>query len=102
MFTFSRTKLATVFAGLALVAAGNVAAADMKIDGVVEFVDYQTNSITVTADKTGEVFTYRFTGRPKIDVNGRKLYDMSIVEVGQNVTLKLSVPNKQKSASLTR
>lgn len=102
MFTFSNSKLATLITGLALVVAGNVAAANTKIEGVVKSVDYTTNSITVTTDKTGEILTYSFTGTPKVDVNGRKFRDMSIVEPGQSVILKISINNQEKLSGLTK
>lgn len=102
MFTFSRSKIATLLAGLTLVAAGNVAAADKSIAGVVNSVDYDTKTITLTSDKTGKVGLYGFTGTPKIDVNGSKLRDMSAVKPGQHVTLKLTPTEKQKNTTLIK
>ncbi|MDO3384045.1 hypothetical protein [Gilvimarinus algae] len=102
MFTLSsRSKLATVIAGLTLVAAGHVGAADKKIEGIVESVDYETNSVTVI-DNAGEAFTYAFTGTPKVDVNGRKLRDMTAVEPGQHVTLKVKTIKKEKPVNLVK
>lgn len=96
MFTFSRSKLTTLMAGLTLVAAGNMASAGEKIEGVVENVNLETNSITVTNEKTGEMKTYVFPGTPKINMNGRKLSEMSALEPGQEVTLKLAEIEEQQ------
>lgn len=99
MFTFSRSKLTTLMAGLTLVAAGNMASAGDKINGVVENVNPETNSITVTTEKTGEVKTYAFPGIPRIDMDGRKLSEMSALEPGQEVTLKFADIEEPKPES---
>ncbi len=97
MFTLSaRTKLSSALAVLALAAAGNVAAADKTISGVVESVDYETNSVTVVEKGTGEVFTYAFTDTPKVRVNGVRGSDMGKVLPGQHVALKLNRIEKEQ------
>lgn len=91
MFTLTkRATLSTLLASAALAASVTASAADRTIDGKVQSVDYETNSITVIEDKTGKLYTYAFTGTPKVDINGSKKRDMSMIEVGQDVALKLN------------
>ncbi|WP_041522906.1 hypothetical protein [Gilvimarinus agarilyticus] len=86
----ARTTVSSLIAGLALTASSVALAADITLKGVVQSVDYDTNSLTVLTDKTGELVTYGFTGTPKIDLDGYKSTDMASVEVGQNVKLKIN------------
>ncbi|MDO3386550.1 hypothetical protein QWI17_11955 [Gilvimarinus sp. SDUM040013] len=90
MFTISKqSKIATLIAGAALAASVSASAADRYIDGKVQSVDYATKSITVIEDGTGKLYTYAFTGKPQIDINGNKKRDMSLIEAGQDVALRL-------------
>ncbi|WP_339897655.1 hypothetical protein [uncultured Gilvimarinus sp.] len=93
----ARTTVSSLIAGLALTASSVALAADVTLKGVVQSVDYETNSLTVLTDKTGELVTYGFTGTPKIDLDGRKSTDMASVEVGQNVKLKLNKITKPQT-----
>ena len=86
----ARTTVTSLIAGFALTACGFALAAGITIEGVVQSVDYNTNSLTVLADDTGKLVTYGFTGTPKIDLDGYKSTDMASVEVGQNVKLKIN------------
>lgn len=83
------TKQSKFFAaGALLVVAGAASASDSQIDGVVESVDSANKSLSVRGEVSGEVLTYSFTGTPKVDLGGRKYRDLSVLEAGQNVTLK--------------
>ncbi|WP_041522907.1 hypothetical protein [Gilvimarinus agarilyticus] len=100
MFNFtSRSSLQTIIAGFALTIAAGASAADRKVPGVVESVDLENKSVSIIADETGEKLTYSFPDTPKVRVGGRPVRDMSNLQPGQNVTLKLSSiePEKPKS-----
>ena len=100
MFNFtSRSTLQTLIIGFSIALAAGATAADRKIPGIVESVDLETKSVSIIADATGEKLTYSFLGTPKVRVGGRAFRDMSNVQPGQQVTLKLSSiePAKAKS-----
>ncbi|MBU2884976.1 hypothetical protein KO507_04250 [Gilvimarinus agarilyticus] len=100
MFTFSkRNTLTTLIAGISLAASVSASAAVRYVDGTVESVDYETKSFTIIEAQTGEINTYNFPGRPKIDIDGRKQRSMSALEAGQNVVLRLRTEEKAEEKS---
>ena len=90
MFTFPRrTRFAPVIAALTLLTASSAFAAERKVEGTVESVDYTHNSITIIDNQTGEQLTRTFRAEPKVRINGRARQDMALVQPGQQVLLKL-------------
>lgn len=100
MFNFTnRSTLQAIIAGLTLTIAAGASAANKKVPGVIESVDLANKSVSIIADETGEKLTYRFPDAPKVRLGGRAVRDMSSLQPGQNVTLKLSriEPEQAKS-----
>lgn len=82
----SRSKI--IAAGALLIIAGVASASDRQIDGVVQSFDIAEKSVSIRSNESGKVLTYSFSGTPKVDLDGRKHRDLSVLEAGQNVILK--------------
>lgn len=101
MFTLSKhTVIAALIAGSALASSIPASAAEryINIDGTIQAVDYEAKSLTVMEEASGKIHTYAFPGRPKIDINGHKARDMSVLAPGQSVMLRLKTQHKEEPA----
>lgn len=101
MFTLSkRTVIAALIAGTTLATLISAGAAGRSIDGTIQAVNYEAKSLTVKEEASGKLYTYAFPGQPKIEINGQKKRDMSVLVPGQEVVLRLKTkPQEEPSGS---